>query len=120
MKSDLYETGVSGHQKTILSVFRKTYAKVMRELSSIVALKKYGQNSSYEAFQNKISQLDLSFELSFEFARSRTQKMGGQNQIIRLIDTQLETLLFVFYYLKRTCSFCFKCIPIKSFCNEVL
>ena len=31
---------------------------------------------------------------------------------------QLEPLLFVIYYLNRSCSFDFKCISIKSFCNE--
>ena len=45
-------------------------------------------------------------------------KMGGQSQSVRPIETQLETLLFVPYHLNRTCSFHFKCVSIKSFCNE--
>ena len=46
------------------------------------------------------------------------KKMGGQNQSVRPIEIQLETLLFMLYDLKRTSSFCFKCVSIKSYCNE--
>ena len=34
--------------------------------------------------------------------RRGTQKMGGQNQSVRPIETQLETFLFVLYYLNWT------------------
>ena len=34
------------------------------------------------------------------------------------LETQLETLLFVPYYLNRTCSLHFKCVSCKSFWNE--
>ena len=50
--------------------------------------------------------------------RSGTQKMGGQNQSIRPIEVQLETFLFVLYYLNRTCNFHFSSASIESFCNE--
>ena len=46
------------------------------------------------------------------------EKMGGQNQSVRPIETRLETLFFVPYHLNRTCSFHFKCVSIKSFCIE--
>ena len=51
-------------------------------------------------------------------ARLGTQKMVGKNQNVCLIKRQLETLLFVLFYLNRTCSFHFKCFSIKSLCNE--
>ena len=35
------------------------------------------------------------------------KKMGTQNQSERLVETQLETLLFVLYYLNNTYSFHF-------------
>ena len=92
MKSDVYETSVSGHHKTIFSVFRKAYAKVMRGLSSIVALKKYGQNSSNEAFQNKISQLDLSFELTFEIFQSTLDPFAPYKQ--KRLDIRGEQISF--------------------------
>ena len=41
-----------------------------------------------------------------------------QNQSVQPIETQLEILLFVPYHLNRTRSFHFKCVSIKSFCNE--
>ena len=44
-------------------------------------------------------------------ARSGTQKMGGQNQSVRPICTQLKTLFFVLYYLNRTSSFHFNVFP---------
>ena len=47
-----------------------------------------------------------------------TQKMCGKNQSFRPIETQLETFLFVLYYLSRTCSFHFGSATIESFCNE--
>ena len=47
-----------------------------------------------------------------------TQKMGGQNQSVRPIETKLEIFLFVLYYLNRTCSFHFNSASIESFCNE--
>ena len=50
--------------------------------------------------------------------RARTQKMGGQSQDVRPIQAQLETFLFVPYYLNMTCSFDFNCASIKNFCNE--
>ena len=50
--------------------------------------------------------------------RSGTQKRGGQNQSIRPIEVQLETFLFVLYYLNRTCNFHFSSASIESFCNE--
>ena len=50
--------------------------------------------------------------------RSGTQKLGGQNQSARPIETQLETFLFVLYYLNRTCIFHFSSASIESFCNE--
>ena len=51
-------------------------------------------------------------------ARSDTHKMVGQNQSVCPIETQLETFLFVLYYLKQTCSFHFNSASIESFCNE--
>ena len=51
--------------------------------------------------------------------RSATQKISGQNQSVPPIETQLETLLFVLYYVKRTFSFYFKCVSIKIFFSEV-
>ena len=45
-------------------------------------------------------------------------KMGGQILNESLIETQLETLIFVLYYLSKTCSFHFKYFSIKSFVNE--
>ena len=44
--------------------------------------------------------------------------MDGQNQSIRPIETQLETFLFVLYYLNRTCGFHFNSASIESLCNE--
>ena len=44
--------------------------------------------------------------------------MGGQNQSVRPIEKQLETLLFVLDYLNRTCKFNFKCVSFKSSCCE--
>ena len=48
-----------------------------------------------------------------------TQTMGGQNQCVRPIETQLETFIFVLYYLNRTLSFHFNSASIERFCNEV-
>ena len=51
--------------------------------------------------------------------RSGTYKMSAQNQSVRTIEIQLETLIFVLYYLNNACSFHFKCASIKKFfCNE--
>ena len=46
-----------------------------------------------------------SFFLLTNFLRAQlgTQKMGNQNQIVGKIEIQIETLLFVLYYLNRTC-----------------
>ena len=46
-----------------------------------------------------------SFFLFTNFLRAQlgTQKMGNQNQIVGKIEIQIETLLFVLYYLNRTC-----------------
>ena len=44
--------------------------------------------------------------------------MGGQNQCVCPIETQLETFLFVLYYLNLTCSFHFNSASIKSFWSE--
>ena len=51
-------------------------------------------------------------------APSGEQKMGAQNQRARLIEAQLETLLFVLYYLNSTYSFHFLCASTKSLRNE--
>ena len=45
-------------------------------------------------------------------------KMAGQILSESPIETQLEILLFVHYYLNKTCSFHFKHFSIKSFVNE--
>ena len=47
------------------------------------------------------------------------RKTGAQNQsqCARLIEKQLETIIFVLCYLNRTCSFRFYCNSIKKFCN---
>ena len=42
-------------------------------------------------------------------AWSGTQKMGAQSQIVRPIETQLETLLFALYYLNSTYNLHFQC-----------
>ena len=61
MKWTVYETGISDLDKIIFSVLRKTFAiKANQKLFSKV-FKMY-QNSFNKAFQNKISQPDLSFE----------------------------------------------------------
>ena len=52
-----------------------------------------------------------------------TQKMGGQNQSVRPIKTQLKTFLFVLYYLNLACSFHFngsECISGKKAFTEVV
>ena len=51
-------------------------------------------------------------------ARSGTQKTDAQNQNLPPIKRELETLRFVLYCLNKTCSFYFKCVSIKSFCDE--
>ena len=43
------------------------------------------------------------------------QKMGGQNQISRVIKTHLEIFLFLLDYLNRTCSFHFNSASIEGF-----
>ena len=40
---------------------------------------------------------------NFLQAQLGTQKMGNQNQTVGKIEIQIETLLFVLYYLNRTC-----------------
>ena len=55
---------------------------------------------------------------NFTCAPDRARKMGGQILIESPIETQLETLVFVLYYLNKTCSFHFKYVSIKSFVNE--
>ena len=50
------------------------------------------------------------------YAASST--LSGKNENVLPIETQLETLLFVLNYLNRTCSFHFKCVSMKIFCNE--
>ena len=60
--------------------------------------------------------LDAQFD---SHTRSGTQKMGAKNQSVCLIETQLETLLVIPYNLNRTYSFHFKCVSIKSFCNNM-
>ena len=69
-------------------------------------------------FGEKLS-VNRSGQISF-LARdySGKQKMGGQNQSLSPIEAQLQTLLFVLYYLKRTCCFHFQYVSIKRFCNE--
>ena len=47
------------------------------------------------------------------FTRSGALKMGGQNQGVRPIETQLETLLFVLYYLKAIVAFVLNVFPSK-------
>ena len=46
------------------------------------------------------------------------EKMHAQNQsqCARLIENQLETIIFVLCYLNRACSFHFYCNSIKNFC----
>ena len=44
--------------------------------------------------------------------------MGGQNQSVRPIETQLETFLYVLCYLNRTFGFHFNSASIESFYNE--
>ena len=49
----------------------------------------------------------------------KKKKKGSQNQTqcARLIDKQLETSIFVLYYLDEACNFHFYCNFIKSFCT---
>ena len=62
------------------------------------------------------------FGCAILFARPivHAKKTGAQNQTQcpRLIEKQLETTIFVLYYLDRACSFHFYCNFIKSFCIE--
>ena len=76
-------------------------------------------------FKNNLSEVDKFFSRrpnlrasNFTCALDRARKTEGQNRSVRSIETQLETLLYVLYHLNRTCSFLFKCVSIKSFCNE--
>ena len=52
---------------------------------------------------------------------SGTQESVAQNQIVRPIEKNLEIMLFILYYLNRTCGFHFYCFPLKvfamSFCS---
>ena len=60
-------------------------------------------------------------EISFyapEF--SGTQKKNGQNQSIRPIETQLETFLFVLYYLNRVTGFILTLLLSKVFAMTLL
>ena len=52
-------------------------------------------------------------------ARLGTQKADAQKQKVRPIDKQLETLLFVLYYLGKTFGFHFQCISIESLENNL-
>ena len=81
--------------------------------------KKKNRRSCWGLFnlQNKDSGLDkhLSRRPTFPIGHA---KMGGQFEIVSPIETKLEILLFVPHYLKRVCSFHFKCASIKIFGND--
>ena len=70
MKSDVYEIGISDHQKMIFSVLRKTFAKRKAKTVFYRCGKKYDKNSFNIAIQNKISEPDLSFEEFLEIFQS--------------------------------------------------
>ena len=50
--------------------------------------------------------------------QSGTRKMSAQNQSARLIEAQLQKLLFALYFLNSTSSFHFLSVSIKSFHTE--
>ena len=77
MKSDVYETGISDHQKMIFSILRKTFAKGKPKT---VFYRCYDQNYFNEALENKISKPDLSFEEFLEIFQSTLDAFAPYKQ----------------------------------------
>lgn len=78
MKSDVYETDISDHQKTIFSVFRKPLRKATRKLF-VLCYKRHEQNSFKEALRNKILTPKLSFEQFLEIFGTTLDEFAPYN-----------------------------------------
>ena len=70
MRSNVYETVISGHHKMIMSVLRKTFAKGKPKTVFYRCYKNFDQDSFNETLKNRISLPNLSFEKFFEIFQS--------------------------------------------------
>ena len=70
MRSNVYETVISGHHKMIMSVLRKTFAKGKPKTVFYRCYKNFDQDSFNETLKNRISLPNLSFENFFEIFQS--------------------------------------------------
>ena len=62
MRSDVYETGISGNHKMIILLLRKTFAEGKSKTVSYRCYKHFDQDSFNETLKNRISSSTLSFE----------------------------------------------------------
>ena len=73
-----------------------------------------------ECISRKIALTGVDKFLSRRSTFRGMQKIGGQNQIIRAIKTQLEIFLFVLYYLNRIAAFILTRLQSKVFAVKLL
>ena len=70
MRSDVHETGILDHQKMIISVLRKTFARAKPKTVFYRCYENLDQDSLNRTLKNSISLPNLSFENFFEIFQS--------------------------------------------------